>query len=395
MLLLFVYSCEPLSLSHKTGSIRQSHQLPRALSSARNGSGASSSSVYYYTAVSFPPDYDWRRDTSYGAVQANINLYRNDSLIMQIPTGTLASPDADMHHFIQEHLYTQFRSGGRTVLAKDGKIVLELDREAILTGLLPLNGKLYTLWKNRNGEGFSLLDGNYEMFTRSRGQPLGSLNLGAYVPGGSLYTDLGKPCFFYRNGNDWYVVRESNEVAVIKPYWPILDMRSIDGQVCIFYQGYSSASANFQYKESVINYSPAQFIFSKTGYIYENDGEPFCAGAGFEKLNYIPYTLVNFISGKSIQLPGSGLCLLSSSPLTLMFYSPDGTTGYYSYSSGIKYLKGSYYHLTPCAGIRIDGKLLIALNSMEPGAKPGIWKEGEIQELDINGFISGIYQSSQ
>ena len=395
VLLLFVCSCEPLSLNYAFGSSRQSHQSSRTVSNARDGSVVSGNSVYYYTAVSFPPDYDWRRDTSYGAVQASVNLYRNDSLLIQIPTGALAGPDADMHHFIQGHLYTQFRSGGRTVLAKDGQVILELDREAILAGLLPLDGKLYTLWKNRSGEGFSLMDGSNELFSRSRGQLLGSLSLGAYMPSGALYTDLGRPCFCYRNGNDWYVVRESQEDLIKKPYWPVYDIRSIDGQTCIFFQGSSSASANFQYKGSAISYSPDQFLFLKPGYIYVNDGEPFCAGAGYQRWDYTPYILVNFMSGKILELPGSGLCQLSSNPLALLFYSSDGTTGYYSYASGIRYLQGRFYHLSPCEGIRMDGKLHIVLNSMEPGAKPGIWKEGEIRELDINGFISGIYQSSQ
>ena len=174
VLLLFVSSCEPLSLNYSIGSSRLSHQTPRALSHTRDSSAIGGGSVYY-TAVSFPPDYDWRRDSSYGAVQASINLYRNDSLIFQIPTGTVASPDADMHHFIKGHLYTQFRFGGRTVLAKDGQPVLELDHEAILAGLLPLDGKLYYLWKNRGGEGFSLMDGStFCFFTVLASVPLQS-----------------------------------------------------------------------------------------------------------------------------------------------------------------------------------------------------------------------------
>ena len=395
--MLFVCSCEPLSHSHKLGSSRKSHLAPRAVSALRDSSTViPASSVYYYTTVTFPPDYDWRRDSSYGAVQASINLYRNDSLLLQIPTGTLASPDADMHHFVQGHLYTQFRSGGRTVLAKDGQVILELGREAILAGLLPHDGKLYTLWKNRGGEGFSLLEGDMELFSRSRGQPLGSLDLSAYTPGGALYTDLGKPCFCYRNGNDWYVVRESQESAVKKPYWTVFDMRSIDGQVCIFHQGSTSATATFQYKDSYIDYSLPQYRYFKTGFIYANEEEPFCAGAGYEGWDTdTPLTIVNFVSGKSVVLPGNGICQLSPSPLILLFYSSDGSTGYYSGKSGIKYLQGSYYHLSPHAGINLDGKLLIALNPMEAGGKPGIWKDGEIQELEINGFISGIYQSSQ
>ena len=396
VLLLFVSSCEPLSLNYSIGSSRLSHQTPRALSHTRDSSAIGGGSVYYYTAVSFPPDYDWRRDSSYGAVQASINLYRNDSLILQIPTGTIASPDADMHHFIKGHLYTQFRFGGRTVLAKDGEPVLELDHEAILAGLLPLDGKLYSLWKNRGGEGFSLMDGSNEVFSRSRGQLAGSLSLGAYVPSGALYQDAGKTCFFYRNGNEWYVVRDSREETVRKPYLPVYDMRSLDGEVCIFYHGDSSISANFRYKESVVNFSPSGFHFLNPGYIYGNEGNPFCAGTGYKGGDPAnAYTLINFVSGQSVMLPGSGICQLSSSPLTLMFYSSDGTTGYYSSSSGIKYLQGSYYHLSPNAGIRIDKKLYIVLNPMEPARKPGIWKDGVMDELDINGYISGIYQSFQ
>ena len=397
VLLLFVFSCEPLSHSHKLGSSRESHLSPRTLSHLRDSSTVIlPSSVYYYTTVSFPPEYDWRRDSSYGAVQASVNLYRNDSLLLQIPTGALASPDADMHHFIQGHLYTQFRIGGRTVLAKDGQIILELDQEAILAGILPLEGKLYTLWRNRGGEGFCLLEGDIELFSRSRGQPLGGLNLSAYTPGGALYSDLDKPCFCYRNGNDWYVVRESQESAVKKPYWTVFDMRSIDGQVCIFHQGSTSATATFQYKESLIDYSLPQFKYFKTGFIYANEDEPFCAGAGYEGWDTdTPYTIVNFVSGKSVALPGDGICQISSDPLTLLFYSSDGRLGYYSDNSGIKYLQGSYYHLSPNAGINLDGVLHIVLNPTETGGKPGIWKNGEIRELDMNGFISGIYQSSQ
>lgn len=397
VLLLFVLSCEPLSNNHKPGSSRQSHSSPRALSHLRDSSTViPSSSAYYYTTVSFPPDYDWRRDSSYGAVQASINLYRNDSLLLHIPTGSVASPDADMHHFIQGHLYTQFRSGGRTVLAKDGQVILELEREAILAGLLPMDGKLYSLWRNREGDGFFLMEGDLELFSRSKGQPLGSLSLSAYAPSGALYSDLGKPCFCYRNGNDWYVVRESQETAVKKPYWTVFDMRSIDGQMCIFHQGSTSASATFQYKDSYIDYSLPQFKYFKTGYIYANEGEPFCAGAGYEGWDTDnPYTIVDFISGQSVVLPGNGISQMSASPLMLLFYSSDGKTGYYSSKTGIKYLQGSYYHLSPNAGINLDGKLHIALNPMEPGGMPGIWKDGEIQELEINGFISGIYQSSQ
>ena len=394
--MLFVWSCEPLSLGHKNGDSRFFHQAPRALSHRRGSSQISAGETFYYTAVSFPDDYDWRRDTSFGAVQASINLYRNDSLLLQVPTGTLASPDADMHHFVQGHLYTQFRTGGRTILTRDGKAVLELDREAILAGILPLEERLYTLWAFRGGEGFALLEGDSQLFSRSRGQPLGGLNLSAYLPSGALYQDLGQPCFCYRNGSDWYIVHGAQESTVIKPSMPVLDMRSIDGQISIFYQGESSESARFGYRGSVFECSLPQFKFLRTGYIYPNEGEPFCAAAGCRGWDTdTPYTIVNFMSGLSVALPGSGISLVSSKPLTLLFYSPDGTTGYFTNSSETKYVQGRYYHLSPCAGIRVNGKLYLALNPMEQGRKPCIWKEGEIQELDLNGFISGIYQSSQ
>ena len=397
VLSLFVCCCEPLSLNYKNGICRISHHSPRTLSHTRDSSNAAAAGeIYYYTTVSFPPDYDWRRDTSYGAVQASINLYRNDSLMLQIPTGAIACPDADMHHFIQEHLYTQFRTGGRTILARDGETILELDHEAFLAGILPLEGKLYTLWSRHGGEGFSLLVGDIELFSRSKGQPLGSPGLGSYAPCGALYPDQGSPCFCYRDGNDWYVVREAQEASIRKPYWTVFDIRSIDGQMCIFYRGDTSISSNLQYKETVTKYSVSQYKYLNSGYIYSGDGEPFCAGTAYEGWDTEnPHTIVGFLSGQTLVLPGSGISRMSSNPLALLFYSPDGTTGYYFQETGIKYLEGKYYHLSPHAGIRMDGHLYIALNPMEHGRKPCIWKDGEIQELDLNGYISGIYQSSQ
>ena len=392
--MLFAYSCEPLSLNFKNGESRFFHQSPRVVSSVRDSSAVSGSDVYYYTAVSFPDNYDWRRDTSYGAVQATINLYRNDSLLLRIPTGVLASPDADMHHFIQGHLYTQFRSGGRTILARDGEPLLELEHEAILAGLLPLNGKLYTLWRNRGGDGFSLLEGDSKLFSRSRGQPLGGMALGAYAPYGSLYPDLGKPCFCYRNGSDWYVVRETQESTVNKPQGTVYDMRSIDGKVFTFYM--EGSKAYFHFKETLLNYSLPQNKNSQTGYIYTDNGIPYCVGIAYSGVNMSDnYCLAGFLTGQSITLPGSDISRIAANPLTLMFFSPDGVAGYYSQSTGIKYLDGRFYHLSPYAGTRLNGKLYLALNPMENGRKPLIWKDGEIQELDLNGFISGIYQSSQ
>ena len=394
VLLLFVCSCEPLSVNFKNGESRFFHQSPRGLSSFRDSVTVSGSDACYYTAVSFPSDYNWRKDTSYGAVQATINLYKDDSLLLQIPTGTLASPDADMHHFIQGHLYTQFRAGGRTVLSKDGEPILELGHEAILAGLLPLNGKLYTLWQNRGGEGFSLLEGSTELFSRSRGKPLGSTALSAYAPYGALYPDLGKPCFCYRNGSEWYVVRETQESTVSKLQGKVYDMRSFDGKVCVFQLDNSKAS--FHFKETLLNFSLSQNSYSETGYIYTDNGKPYCVGIAYQGQNTSQtFCLVGFMSGQSVSLPGSDVCRLSSNPLILQFFSSDGETGYYSQSTGIKNLDGRFYHQSPHTGIRVNGKLILALNPMEYGKKPFLWKDGEIQELDLNGFISGIYQSSQ
>ena len=396
--MLFVCSCEPLSLNYSIGSSRYSHQSPRAISDIRGGSSAlpDGKDRYFYTTVSFPPDYDWRQDSLYGAVQASINLFCGDSLVMQVPTGSLACPDADMHHFIGGHLYTLFRSSGRTVLARDGEVCLQLDREAILTGLLPLDGKLYTLWTNRGGEGFFLMEGSNERFSRSKGQPTGGMGLGACIPYGALYPDVGKACFCYRSGNDWFLVRDNEETPIRKPYWPVWDIRSIDGQICIYYQGDNSASGNLQYGESVINFKPSQYLFLKPGYIYCTQEEPLCVSAAYK--NSDPdgqYTLLGFISGKSTALPGRVICRISSKPLYLLMSLPDGTTGYYSESSGTKYLQGRYYHISPCEGIRLNGKLHIILNPLEQGGKPGIWIDGELKELDFNGYITGIYQSSQ
>ena len=63
----------------------------------RNGGGGAPAharldTAVFMTAVSFPEDYDWRRDTSLGNVRGSIELYRNGEKILSGPAPSRGRP---------------------------------------------------------------------------------------------------------------------------------------------------------------------------------------------------------------------------------------------------------------------------------------------------------------
>ena len=79
----------------------------------RNGGGGAPAharldTAIFMTAVSFPEDYDWRRDTSLGNVRGSIELYRNGEKILSVPagSGSRVSLDPDLHHLVDRNYRT-------------------------------------------------------------------------------------------------------------------------------------------------------------------------------------------------------------------------------------------------------------------------------------------------
>lgn len=79
--------------------------------------------ILYASAVRFPDDYDWQRDTAYSTVPFELILYRDDDPVLTLAWDAEAcfGPDPDRHHLLDGHLYTDRMSGAQTRVGCDGK----------------------------------------------------------------------------------------------------------------------------------------------------------------------------------------------------------------------------------------------------------------------------------
>ncbi len=211
------------------GSHRDGYVKPPALS-------PTDTSVFM-TAVEFPPGYDWRRDSSFGEVSGRIVLYRDSVRILEVPAGPgcLARMDADLHHLIGGHLYTESCTSAETVIARDGERLFSYPGRELLCGMLVEGRDVYTLGRNRSGEGFSLRRNGEELFSRPSGGIAVLFSARPDYPTGALYREGGHMYFSFwepAEGSEdkvWYVVEDGVPFRVEVPDGRMYDIRIRDG----------------------------------------------------------------------------------------------------------------------------------------------------------------------
>lgn len=205
-------------------------------------------------AVVFPDSYDWRRDSSYGAVRGRLTLYSGHKEVLSVDAGpgTGVSLDADRHHLAGDHLYTEGvgTDSGGTVYKRDGETVLEAGGREILKGLLEIDGALYTLSENASGGGFVLRKDWKELCSRKSGRIHGSLSDPAFLPGGALHEENGEPCFFvsFTEGDggkeSWSLFRGTDSKALDIPLGvkKIYDLKVVGDEVHLVCQSNAGRS---------------------------------------------------------------------------------------------------------------------------------------------------------
>lgn len=196
----------------------------------------------FVAAVEFPEGYDWRRDSSYGAVSGSLALYRNGERTLSIPAGPgcKASLDPDLHHLVDGHLYTESCTAGETVISKDGEELFSYPGREFLCGLLVEGADVFTLGQSRSGNGFSLRRNGEEIISRSEGAVASHMSDNPEYPGGALYRDCGHLYFSYwkplAKGSAlrvWYIVADGEETSVDADPEGIYDIRVRDGNLRI------------------------------------------------------------------------------------------------------------------------------------------------------------------
>lgn len=194
--------------------------------------------VVYMTAVAFPEDYDWQRDTSFGGVAARIVLYRDGEVVAEVPAGPgcIASPDHDLHHLVGGRLYTEHCTSESTVIGRDGEVLFSYPGREFLCGLLVEGSDVYTLGQGRAGSGLSLRCNGRELFSSASGTPAAHIHDRPDYPSGALYRDRGRLCFSYwepsaDGSRTWYIVEDGTAMPVSVPDTRTMyDIRLVQGE---------------------------------------------------------------------------------------------------------------------------------------------------------------------
>lgn len=212
----------------------------------------------FVTAVEFPDGYDWRRDSSYGAVAGRLVLYRDGERLLAVPAGlgSRASLAPDLHHLVDGHLYTEFCTADETVVARDGEDIFSYGGREILRGLLVEGEDVYTLGQNRSGSGFALRRNGEPLFVSDAGSLASHMSSDPAYPTGALYRDGGNLCFSYwkplAEGSAtrvWYVVEDGVETAVDAGSGEVSEIRVVDGAVNIIPRAKAYSWERWQYRD--------------------------------------------------------------------------------------------------------------------------------------------------
>ena len=293
----------------------------------------------FVTVVDFPEGYDWRRDTSYGAVTGNIVLFRNGERSLSIPAGygRQASLEPDLHHLAGGHVYTEACSDGRTVIGVDGEESFSYPGREFLCGLLVEGSDIYTLGQDRSGNGFSLRRNGEALLEAEDGTLASHLSDYPEYPTGALYRDGEHLYFSYwkrlspvSSERSWFVVEDGVETIVDAGGKGMYDIRVRDGRLQIRERTANKNWKRWEYTDGDWN---ASVMVYRDGNVIV--AAPFDADHRYYFNNHL------FLSFRNLFLFGP--------------------------------------------------QLYIGLNPPDAGEKPSLWKDGAIEyDLDINGFITAV-----
>lgn len=320
----------------------------------------------YLSAVRVPVDYDWQKDSAYGAVKAEIVLLRNYKEVLSIPVGPQVSAAADRHHIAGGHIFTEFQASSKTYLGMDGHELVTLEGRHELMGVLEHDGVLYTLTRPLGGSGFCLMADGQKILSKTGGQLYGSMSDPSYRPGGALYADGGSVCFCFNSGGSVFKVTDGVETMVRSSATGVQDIRIIDGNAV------AATTSNGGYTWQEAKVWPLQ------------DGHAISGIA---------------LRTPSVMRPNGSLKILLGSIESAIYvddnqefaldWSRDGTVRLAG-SGMAKPLDGHWYFFSPkCATCGPEGPAL-ALTPMGSTGKPVVMYGGETRTVGLNGFITGI-----
>lgn len=364
------------------------------------------------SAIAYPQDREWRRDTVYGAVEGStLMLLSGGDTLLNI--SSLKSLSPDMMHWVDGHFYIETVDGGQTVILRDGQELLRYDGREVLKGILEHEGDLYSLGQSRSSAGFALRRNGTIVYSRDQGYVVGSFGDMAYGSHGALYMDGDRGPLFswyrptsYEDGpssaREWYIVEgETASRAFIDDDWQACyDLRQIGGELCMVGVRRDGACPMLRVGIDVYNLSRTLMGEGARDYRLFESGDSVrfygtynCEPRGRTGPN-VRYEAVNvgLWSRDGLTRAYKGQGYLYQDSLSRAFVRMDGGTVSKIIMDGGEYTpkKQSRMFSYDCGLLRGDD-LYLALTPSVDGESPYIWHNGVVTKIPINGYLTGIY----
>lgn len=346
--------------------------------------------VCYVTALDYKDGYDWLHDTEKGMVKCSLVVFADGIPAMKVAVGEEyhVSPDPDMHRMIKGHLYTDFSTDTETIVKKDGKEIFRYQERESMVGMTVAGDDVYTLGKRRNGEGFCFRKNGEAIVERADGRAFPLLQNDDGIISFAFCEMIedadGDIERYYQ-----YIDGEIRQIAVREDVRKVWDVMMHEGRTCYLADmvGIGAPVIMNGSEMKTIELAPGmkpvtcRLVPSGRSVIVEaicsNNGMSWSSGIWKDGIRQMLFH--GGMTASGICTSDDGICCILNSD------QPEGGGTIYRCGETFAMPEG-YTFMGSNPAAMVDGILHVGLSSLESG-KPVVWKDGETQEMDINGCI--------
>lgn len=367
--------------------------------------------VVYVTAVEFPDDYFWQRDTVGEGRKFKLCLYADGKKILSLNGGPgyEISADPDMHRVLDGHLYSEWSGTSNTVILEDGKRLLQYPGREMICGFLKMDGAIYTLGQSRNGKGVSLRRNGEVLFEDAEGIAIGDMSNPCSESGGLYMTGTGDMVFFYQIPGKSALKQKvrlfkvcngvPEELELSPEIEKVHDVRIINGEMYVacckndndrtpaVYYGekvISWKNANCDISNFRLRWTPGGKVFVRLDYSWDGWRS---AASSFLGMNDEVVDAAGHNMAYDYYLSGESYACVAENGIAgriLTYFMRDDETAFRYETTA-----GSCFMNSLCATISGD-KFYAGISSLEKFQPPLLLVNDKVSELKINGYISGV-----
>lgn len=348
----------------------------------------------YITGVRYPKGYDWKSDSGYGLVDAVLFMVADGDTVLRLPTGKEYEilPDEDMHRVVEGNLYTDFSSEKGTLVKKNGKTLFSYGEREMITGFAVAGDDVYTIGQPRSGKGFSYRKNGSELLSCRNGIPISEL----YEAGGRLYFAYIE-WFEVSGGVDsrYFLVEDGKAVPVglRSDIDTVYAVRMVGDRLCYVAGLTGNMKTAFFVGDDNYFLTAVNCSGMRNFRIMEQDGFP-CVACEVIYSNNIDEPCFAVFKGAEMQVSYHWIYSVKD------FFISDGkcfgiSSNEYKltkilYEDRWQSIAREYYSGYGKSALSSSGDYWVLLVPEECGIPPAVWKNGETEISDFNGYFTSV-----